>query len=88
MLRPQGYAVVSYDDGRVVERDTFTCAHCQRVVFVKPRQDPATLGGWCGCCSTLICSTCEADGRCTPFEKRLEEIEEKGRRDRMWSGVL
>ena len=58
--RAQGYAIITEPE-RVIERDTFTCGHCGQVVFVKPGADPATLGGWCGGCTKLICPTCEEE---------------------------
>lgn len=79
MRSPGGYAVWSYDDGRIVEQDSFTCTHCQRVTFVAARQDPASLGGLCKQCMGLVCARCAADGRCTPFEKVLEAQEARGR---------
>lgn len=36
MLRPQGQMVVQDPDRPILERDTITCGHCQRIVFVKP----------------------------------------------------
>lgn len=36
MLRPQGYMQVIDPDLSVVEHDTITCKHCQRIVFIKP----------------------------------------------------
>lgn len=38
MLNPGGYAVwTDRETGRLLERDTITCAHCQRVVYMRPR---------------------------------------------------
>lgn len=36
MLRPQGYSQIIDPALPTVERDTITCGHCQRIVFVKP----------------------------------------------------
>jgi len=80
MRRPQGYASVVDPgaQGQVKECDTFTCAHCQRVVFVPPRTAPSDLGGWCSCCAAPICPRC-AGGTCTPFMKKLDEYERRNR---------
>lgn len=75
----QGYATISHPDGQVKEIDTFTCCHCNEVVFVRERCDPIELGGFCTLCMKHTCPKCSTQS-CTPFEKRLEEME---RRDRL-----
>jgi len=80
---PQGYAVWAGD--RVTECDTFTCGHCQRVVFVPPKADPAELGGLCKQCMSLTCPRCTAAMRCLPFELALERAEAS---DRLRRSVL
>lgn len=84
MRRPGGYAVWT-EPSRTVERDTFTCVHCNTVVFVKPKQDPSEMGGFCRQCMSHICGPCADLGKCTPFEKKLEEMEA---RDRFLRSVL
>jgi len=88
LRRQGGEATWTRDDGRVVERATFTCRHCQRLVFVPPKADPASLGGFCGLCQSLICGPCADAGSCTPFEERLEQQERQQERDRMYRQVL
>jgi len=78
MRRPQGYAIWTGPEGPPVEQDTFTCVHCNTVVFVTPKTPLEDLGGWCGMCSKPVCKHCAGKG-CTPFEKRLEEIERRER---------
>ncbi len=63
------------DTGITKEADTFSCKHCGKVVHVKPRMDPADMGGMCGCCGGLICPLCIAEGVCDPLEKKLERWE-------------
>ena len=75
MRRPQGYAVVVDPATTTVERDTFTCAHCQRIVFVKPFASASDSGGWCGNCAKPICGPCADLCTCVPFERKLERYE-------------
>lgn len=82
--RVQGYAIWTGGDfSGPAEADTFTCSHCQRVVFIKPRAPASESGGWCGRCDALICGRCADKGVCTPWEKQLERIEAKAEQDRM-----
>jgi hypothetical protein len=75
MRRPGGYAF-SFDAGGVrQESDTFTCAHCNRIVIVKPKCDPMDLGGMCRLCDKMLCPACVDLGRCDPLEKKLERAE-------------
>lgn len=71
MRSPGGWLCVAVEDGSVQEHDTYTCAHCNTIVVVQPREVP---GGWCRMCSRMVCDRC-ADGGCSPFEKKLEAQE-------------
>ena len=66
-----------------MECDSFTCYHCQKVVFVPPRCDPADLGGLCKICMKPICSMCVGKG-CTPWEKQMDIME---RRQRLYDSI-
>ena len=81
MRAPGGYGVIF--DPQVStptqERDTFTCGHCQAVVFVTPQCDGADAGGLCKQCMRLICPRCVDRMVCVPWEKMLEMQEAKGR---------
>lgn len=79
MRNAQGYAVLVGPDAPMRECDTFTCSHCQFVVFVKPKCDPSELGGFCRLCFKHICGPCADKGMCDPFEKKLERMEDRGR---------
>ena len=74
MRRAGGYAVLS-DASGVREADTFTCAHCQHVVHVKPLADAADSGGLCKLCMGLICGACADNGSCTPWQRKFELME-------------
>jgi hypothetical protein len=76
---PQGYALWTDPSGVAQERDTFTCAHCNSVVFVEPAKDPASLGGFCRLCMKNVCAKCADAGKCEPFEKKLEKMEARSR---------
>jgi hypothetical protein len=75
MLKPQGYAVLYDADGTIAEMDSFSCGHCNRIVHVRPKADPAEVGGLCKCCMRLICPHCLDTGTCDPIERKLERQE-------------
>lgn len=83
MRRPQGYAVTVEPGKATVEEDTFTCCHCNAIVFLSARQDPSAAGGFCRLCMGHICSAC-ADKGCEPFERKLEAME---RRDKFLRAI-
>lgn len=62
-----------------VEFETFTCAHCSRIIKIPHRAAPDEVGGRCGNCDAMVCPGCVRIGRCTPFEKKLEEYEARQR---------
>ena len=69
--RQLGYAVIFDPAASTPEEiDSLTCGHCNRVVWMKPFQDGAAMGGHCTCCDKYICLQCVGKG-CTPLEKRL-----------------
>lgn len=61
----------------VNEVDTFTCKHCNSIVHVFPKMDPAEIGGLCKQCMGMICPKCLGKG-CTPWEKQMEIAEARG----------
>ncbi len=78
MRRPGGYATIT-GPRPTVEIDTFTCCHCNGVVFVKPK---ATVGGFCMQCNRNTCERPECNRGCVPFIKKVERAEqEQYRRD-------
>lgn len=74
MRNPGGYSVVYNPDGSKVECDTFTCRHCQKVTFVKPKMDAADLGGLCKVCMGLVCARCVGNG-CDEIQRKLDRAE-------------
>lgn len=88
-----GYATVVEPDQPLVERDTITCGHCQRVIFVKPKtaqtvylvfdretwQWREVMGAFCRVCMRSVCLACHDQGRCRPWERMLEVAEARER---------
>lgn len=84
MRKPQGYGVTKEPGKKDIEEDTFSCTHCNAIVFVSDQTTgkplpPDDAGGFCLRCMKHICKRCATDGRCTPFERRLEQAEARGR---------
>ena len=77
MRNPQGYVTISDVEGSVLEYDTFTCSHCQKIVEVKPHCDPADAGGLCRICDGYVCPICTDKGTCTTWEKKMEVMESR-----------
>lgn len=71
------------DPSGVLERDGYTCNHCQRIVHVQPRQRPEDLGGLCKVCMNLLCPHCYAlrmkGAVCKTWEKQMDEMEARDR---------
>lgn len=87
-----GYATITMPDAPMLECDTRTCGHCQRIVFVKPgtastvylvshRDGSVTeeMGACCRVCMSAICLSCLDVGTCTPWERRMEQSESRDR---------
>ena len=75
----KGYLQIFHESAPKEERDSFTCFHCQRVTWVKPRCDPADMGGLCWGCNKLICPECTNKQVCNPWEKQMEVMEARDR---------
>ncbi len=75
-----GYAVRTEADGSRTEWDTKLCGHCQRLIMYASRAKPdEDYGGFCLRCGKVICRECTNARKCVPFERRLEEMESRGR---------
>lgn len=88
MRQAQGYTIITGPAPGTGEMDSFTCAHCQRVRFVKPMQRAEDMGGICHLCGdkhrpSFICEVCVGKG-CDPFEEKLKRVE---RRQRLWCEI-
>lgn len=81
MRQPQGYSIVTGPGTGAGEMDTFTCAHCNSVRFVKPMCPANEMPSVCHLCGdkhrpSFICEQCEGKG-CDPFEEKLKRMERK-----------
>lgn len=74
MRNPGGYAVLTDGEG-VIEFDTLSCAHCQRIAHLKAKQRPEDVGGLCYGCMKPICPKCVDTGVCDPIEEKLKREE-------------
>ena len=83
MRNAQGYAIWQ-GEGKPIERDTITCCHCNAIEFVDPPPAPMKTG-FCRMCMDHLCQKCADNGVCTPFERRLEQMES---RDRLFKSVF
>lgn len=79
MRNPGGYGVIVDPVAGKKEVDSFTCGHCNVVVWVKPMRPPEESGGLCKVCMKLTCPICTAKMTCTPLEKAIEAEEAKNR---------
>lgn len=82
MLRPGGYAIIVDPAlAKPVEADTFTCGHCNGIVFCQatPSLPKPDIGGFCRLCYKHICGKCADKRSCDPFEKKLERMEQRAR---------
>ena len=76
MRNAGGYSIIrQVDNDRVRECDTYSCGHCNRIVHVPVKCDPAEIGGMCFSCNTLICKECHMTDGCIPLEERLARAE-------------
>ena len=76
-MRNAGGYLFSFDPtGIRQEIDTITCNHCGNVVPIKDKLD--NIGGMCRLCMKPVCAGCIENG-CTPFEKKLEQAEDRDR---------
>lgn len=90
-LTPGGYATLIGPDG-MKQADTFTCAHCNRLVIVKPGTQPEDVCWHCMDAKRplagLICKACVAKRRCAPHERWLETVERNFEKARAVAGYF
>jgi hypothetical protein len=81
LMNAGGYATF-IGPGFTKQADTFTCAHCNKIVMVPIGKHQTDVGGGCWKCldasnplRNMICLPCVAKGTCTPTEKWLDTYE-------------
>lgn len=77
MRRPGGAVIITDPSAPTHERDSITCAHCNRVVIVEHKQRAEDIGGLCKVCMGMICESCVSKGGCDPFEEKLRRFERR-----------
>lgn len=73
MLRPHSCMTETGPAGTKVT-DAYQCLHCGGHRFVKPKERPEDLGGWCRNCDGPICPRCTGQP-CVHFMKAIERME-------------
>ena len=79
MQKANNYSIITQPGAASVEQDSYTCYHCNKVVFVKPKQKGEDVGGICKLCMQLICPSCTDKGVCDPFEEKLKREEARSK---------
>lgn len=78
----RGYLTLDDPDAkRIVEIDTVQCCHCSAAIK-QHNADGSRIAviATCGNCGhRQVCANCDRVGRCTPLEKRIAEMEARGR---------
>ena len=88
MRNEGGYAFqTDRETGAIIkECDTFTCAKCSRIVHVRPKCNPAELGGVDYRSGRLICKNCvTAETRL--WEERVERLDREIEQCRFSGGI-
>lgn len=80
MLRAQGYATLFDPDKGLKECDTFTCAHCNRIIHKPVNRHIEEVGDFCRSCMKVVCARCADKRVCTPLMKSIEMQEERNYR--------
>lgn len=84
MRRARGYLLEVLPE-KTTERETFTCAHCGKIVILPPPDAAQQAKNRvrdvrrCFCCDAFTCPECARVAKCVPFEKRVEAYERRMR---------
>ncbi len=73
-----GYNLLTQPGFKCVESDTFQCSHCNKTVFIDPK-DPSP---WCSCCDRQWCGQAKCRD-CVPFMRKVEREEAMARHKAM-----
>ena len=77
-LRSIGLQGFDVGEGKALESATLTCCHCNAIVVKNPGR--IRDRGHCFKCDGFICDPCSAKGGCTPFNKILDQAEQRAYR--------
>ncbi len=81
MRKAEGVGLLILPGAPVLERQTFTCNHCNRVRTLEKRTGESNVY-WCDVCDARVCGPCidEArDHRCVVWEHKMELMEARAR---------
>jgi hypothetical protein len=81
-MNKQGYACIVDPDTGLRETDTYTCAHCNKVIHAPVNKKLEEVGDFCRNCMKVICAFCADKRVCTPLMKQIEAMEERDYRRR------
>lgn len=70
-----GNVAFHFDVGGIDTTPTFSCAHCNKVVFLTHHMTREERGGKCATCGRRICPACVAERQCDPLEAKLKRME-------------
>ena len=73
-----GYITITDPGAPLLEMDTFTCCHGNEIVPVKPGMSIADFA-WCRKCMKPVCEKEICQVRCLPWERQMEEMENRGK---------
>lgn len=77
-LKSIGLNGPSVTEGKLFESATLTCCHCNAVVVKNPGRTRER--GHCFKCNDYICDGCVAKDGCEPFNKILDQAEQRAYR--------
>lgn len=81
MQQRGGYALlIDPAAPHVVERDTFSCSHCNRVVMLHDTNGKRleSVAVHCHGCDARVCVPCAEHAKCDPLEEKLKRSEARG----------
>ena len=82
--RRKGYFLTEdVSTGALIEKETFTCGHCQHITIVEFSQRLDDIGCFCSACMRPCCKKCAVkmagDGPCEVWEKQFDRLEAQAR---------
>lgn len=78
-IRGTGKPALFVPGGAFLERDTYSCAHCQTVVIKNPLRQRAR--NVCMKCMKVVCDNPGCATECRPFEQLIDTLQERAYKD-------